>query len=140
MHEPDELSWLEVTPTGNCYPCLIVRHPRSGTLNGYIALSSKHPWSGESYDDIPIETHGGLTYGDFWTPGFGRDGSALPTDVIFWIGFDCNHAFDYAPAYNIHATNVLDGIYCDLNYVKDMVLSMVRQAELASTTKRLTVL
>lgn len=55
-----------------------VLHNSMGYRCGYILIPHGHPWHGKSYDDIPAEVHGGLTYGD-------EEG---------WVGFDCAHAGD----------------------------------------------
>lgn len=46
-------------------------------VNGYVQLPSGHPWQRLSYDEMPAEVHGGLTFQS------GR-----------WIGFDTAHAGD----------------------------------------------
>jgi hypothetical protein len=51
---------------------------------GYIRIPEDHPWHGKGYDDIDVDVHGGLTFSqvaEFTSPGY-------------WIGFDCNHAWD----------------------------------------------
>ena len=53
-----------------------------GHINGYVKLPEGHKWLGLDYDDIPVEVHGGLT--------FGGSGSSF-------IGFDTAHAHDYWP-------------------------------------------
>lgn len=59
----------------------IVPHPTFGIYNGYVKIPEDHPWFEKHYDDIPVQVHGGLTYGD--------DGG--------WIGFDTAHLGDYWP-------------------------------------------
>lgn len=34
-----------------------------GYANGYVAVPPEHPYYGKDYDDVPVEVHGGLTYG-----------------------------------------------------------------------------
>lgn len=48
-------------------------------LNGYCQLPQGSPWLQLDFDDIPVDVHGGLTYG--------------PDEKRF-IGFDTAHAFD----------------------------------------------
>jgi len=55
-----------------------------GYLNGYVAIPSDHPYYQKKYEDIDIECHGGLTFGE-------RSDS-------YWIGFDCAHSLDYTPS------------------------------------------
>lgn len=35
-----------------------------GWGNGYILLPKEHPWYGKDYDNIPVNIHGGLTFGE----------------------------------------------------------------------------
>lgn len=56
---------------------------------GYVGLPRGHKYYGEDYDDIPVECHGGLTYG--------RDNPNYPVannEGLYWIGFDCAHCDD----------------------------------------------
>lgn len=55
---------------------------------GYVFLPENHQYYGKWYDDIPLEAHGGLTFGDKFhsksSKNFGE----------FAIGFDFNHFGD----------------------------------------------
>lgn len=56
---------------------------------GYVAVSEDHPAYEVSYDVIPVNVHGGITYA----------GSEIHEDVeserdLLWIGFDCGHLGD----------------------------------------------
>lgn len=69
-----------------------------GWGNGYVVLDKNHPWNGKDYDDIDVETHGGLTFAN----------SAKSLDKKIWpeitdeeraneswvIGFDTAHLND----------------------------------------------
>ena len=55
-----------------------------GHLCGYIRIPDNHPYHHKDYEDIPIDCHGGLTYGE--------------CSDKHWIGFDCAHCFDYIPS------------------------------------------
>ena len=50
-------------------------------LCGYVKVPENNPCFGKDYDDIEIECHGGLTYGQHEWDGY-------------WIGFDCAHHND----------------------------------------------
>jgi hypothetical protein len=65
--------------------CKIVRND-VGALCGYILIPSNHSWHSKDYADIHCDVHGGLTF------------SKLFDDGEFWIGFDCAHSTDIAPA------------------------------------------
>ena len=58
--------------------CAMVRNPLGG-CNGYVRLPKTRPGSWYTYDDIPVEAHGGLTYGP---------------DEDGWVGFDTLHLGD----------------------------------------------
>jgi hypothetical protein len=51
---------------------------------GYVGVSKNSPAYGRSYDDIPAQVHGGLTY------------AAAGTDNLFYLGFDCAHYDDWS--------------------------------------------
>lgn len=128
-NEPDRKEWNYLG-----YPCLIVRGPM-GALCGYVGLDSNHPWFNiANYDDIPAEVHGGITY------------AAPCQDVIchtgdgnlLWIGFDCAHAGDIIPQmladnlkYGLLSGLLTEGTYRDMDYVKDQVEILVKQAAIA---------
>lgn len=50
-------------------------------------MPDDHPWAHLVDDDYPVEVHGGLTYGP--------NPRIYPEGTGGWIGFDCQHAFDY---------------------------------------------
>jgi hypothetical protein len=95
--EPDRLQWQHAG-----YACLIVRHPRHGFLCGYVGVDSEHPYFGENWREFTehLQTRVDVNYSD-------KCGGAvchvpepgMPANV-WWIGFDCGHAFDVAPALN----------------------------------------
>lgn len=59
-------------------------HVFGGYLNGYVSIPSDHPYYQKKYEDIDIECHGGLTFGE--------------CSDAHWIGFDCSHSGDYVPS------------------------------------------
>lgn len=86
----------------------------NGTHNGYIILPEFHPWyslaghDGEDYDNVPMNVHGGLTFGTK------KNGYLI-------LGFDtCHHGDDP----EIH----------NLDYVERECLRMVIQALNANST------
>lgn len=62
-----------------------VRQTGMGAWCGYVALTPRHPWFNQDYAEIPVDIHGGLTYGESEPDGY------------YWIGFDCAHWGDYIP-------------------------------------------
>ena len=79
-------------------PYIIIRRtPKSlsaynmcGEYNGYVSLPPEHPWHGVSYDDIPVEIHGGLTY-------------SRMEEARWVIGFDTCHLDDTAERWHVRA-------------------------------------
>lgn len=92
IEEPDEVTFQH-----NGIDCKIVRmaapdgsngeHMFGGHLCGYIRIPEDSPYYQKHYDDVPIEAHGGLTYGRMDC-----------IDAGYWIGFDCSHCDDYMPS------------------------------------------
>lgn len=132
--EPDKIQWIDPATD---LDCLISRGP-SGALCGYVGVPPGHPWHGMDYDRIDVDVHGGLTYADACdegghichVPAPGR-----PKDV-WWLGFDCAHAFDLCPRYedlykdrpwlSPVCTTPL-GVYRDVAYVRAEVTGLARQ-------------
>lgn len=68
----------------------ICKAPRFG-YNGYASLPADHPWRGMHYDSLPVDVNGGLTFGiSHLGP---REEEERETNG--WIGFDCQHSWDY---------------------------------------------
>jgi hypothetical protein len=63
---------------------MIKRGPAS--INCYLGVPLSHPLAGFSYEDLPVQCHGGLTYSN---PGSGD----FPAD-FFWYGYDYAHCDD----------------------------------------------
>lgn len=124
--EPDREFWID-EETG--YPCLIRRQNILGFWCGYIGISKENPlfekkYEEESYDEI--EVHGGITYSKH-CDGNQNLGICHPSedgDHVWWIGFDCAHAYDLLPSTDIYSLNV---VYRDINYVKNEVKNLARQ-------------
>ncbi len=67
----------------------IVTNNGSGYRCGYIRVPKGHPWRGKDYDEIDLDVHGGLTFGE---PDLPCDKAG--EDDAYWLGFDCAHGFD----------------------------------------------
>jgi hypothetical protein len=97
--EPDKMQWEDPT-TG--LPCLIHRNGM-GSLCGYVGVPRGHPYYGSSYDDVPVDVHGGLTYAAKCDPGASEEHGICHVvrpgepDDVWWFGFDCAHAGDLSP-------------------------------------------
>ncbi len=69
------------------FRCLVI-FVRHSHRCGYIAIPKGHPAFLMNYSDLPVQVHGGLTFGDFKL-------SDVPIRKnAYWFGFDCAHAGD----------------------------------------------
>lgn len=113
--EPDKVQWVD--PATNL-DCLLVRN-RFGSWCGYVGVLPGHPLYQKSaaYSDNEdrevgqLNVHGGVTFADHCTLGEPVMGIchvpyAGREDKVWWIGYDCGHAFDLAPGR--YARDVLD--------------------------------
>lgn len=66
---------------------VVLRGP--GSCCAYIGVPKTHPLAGMSYDDLPVECHGGLTYGSAGGPT-----DALKEAGLHWYGWDYAHSGD----------------------------------------------
>src|SRR5690606_11578254 len=116
----------------------------SGHWCGYVGLNEGHPLYGKGYDDAhdeaDIDVHGGLTFADSCQPSETESrgvchipGEGEP-DHVWWLGFDCAHAWDYSPrdkAYEHDPTGIyrigFDQSYKTLGYVKNQCAALARQ-------------
>lgn len=133
-NEPDKAQWEH-----DGFACLAVRN-RSGAWCGYVGVPEGHPWHGRHWGDdatfYELDVHGGVTFtaacaGD-------PDGHSIchltepgDPDPLWWVGFDCNHAGDNAPAYATDELLAEYGSYKPLSYVKAECASLVDQAKAA---------
>lgn len=131
-NEPDKIQWTD-EETG--LPCLIVRNS-FGALCGYVGVDKDHPFFEQHYDKCDVSVHGGLTFTDFCQnhehgvchiPGPGEP------DRVWWLGFDCGHAWDLIPAWTkekwfqglVHSEDVYRG----MPYVKAEVRQLAKQVK-----------
>jgi len=98
--EPDKVQWQDAE-TG--LPCLAKRHPSLGHWCGYVGVPAGHWAHGKGYDDVSVDVHGGLTYADTCQAG-ADEATAIchvpapgEPDHVWWLGFDCAHAWDASP-------------------------------------------
>ena len=107
MEEPDRVDWVF-----EGMMCRAERQDNRGHLCGYIGVPPGHPTHGHGYDDDEtnyIEIHGGVTFGNHFNAGdedeqfaellrhWEQEGfDTVSPGEIWWIGFDCTHAYDYS--------------------------------------------
>lgn len=70
----------------------IIRRGPCG-LCAYVGIPESHPLAGHSYDDLPIECHGGLTFSSLGNNKY------LPNNW-WWYGWDYSHCNDYSTYYD----------------------------------------
>lgn len=114
LNEPNEMDWDDPL-TG--YPCMLRRN-NVGAWCGYVGLSKGHPWFGVGYGDLdPYPTvHGGVTFADHWSTD----------DPRWWIGFDCCHYTDIAPAVRTFREGK---VYRDMDYATAETVNLAMQAK-----------
>lgn len=67
--------------------CAVVQAREGGHRCGYVRVPPGHAAHGKPYDDVDVQVHGGLTFGDA-EPCEHEDGQG------YWFGFDCAHHMD----------------------------------------------
>lgn len=80
-------------------PCILRRHERHGNFCGYVGVPPTHPDHGKNYNDVEVEVHGGLTFGDECSAVACHVPAPGEPDNFFWFGFDCHHSYDLAPGF-----------------------------------------
>lgn len=170
--EPDRIEWRIGDLVG-----LMLRNPSGGNWCGYVGVPPNHSWHGRGYschvDNCPrstydadtcehslpdIDVHGGVTFSDRCMEDdrpqrervchVPQDGESAD---VWWIGFDCAHAWDVRPAglvrdrelaKKLRAGGDLDGArlfergpspdehYRTATYVQSEVEDLARQAQL----------
>lgn len=137
--EPDKVQWTD-PDTG--LVCLAVRNEWLGTWCGYVGVPPGHPLHGEDEEEAQhLDVHGGLTFS-------GSCDEELPIeraichipepgqpDDVWWLGFDCAHAWDMSP-WKVKNRAEEDGsifvfrgyeTYRTLDYVRGQCASLARQ-------------
>lgn len=118
------------------FPYSIRKHPRFETLNGYLGIPKGHPWYQVDHNHIDTSVHGGLTYAAHHSSNQieGLD----PTLDIWWIGFDCGHAWDIIPGIEklekelgFEPIRIEGSSYKDRDYVFNELEELAQQATVA---------
>ena len=119
--EGDELKWDYTCSNGVIIHCSIHRNSVKA-LCGYITLTKDSSLYGVGYDELNINTHGGLTY-----DGYDKNENWV-------IGFDCAHYGDLTPYFILSDDYPFNsfGEYRDMEYVKKQCESMAEQASVFS--------
>lgn len=134
--EPDKVQWID--PDSDL-DCLALRN-RLGVWCGYVGLPPGHPLHGQAVDEDDFDVHGGVTFRGSLCDEEAPEGHGIchvplpgrPADV-WWVGFDCGHAFDVMPAFmeyekgTGHEPLWPRSVYRDLGYVKGETARLARQ-------------
>lgn len=139
-NEPDKKQWRDAA-TG--LPCLIVRN-HYGNLCGYVGVFESHLFYGKDYDAPDVDVHGGLTFADKCHESANEcDGICHKApegeDNVWWLGFDCAHAWDFGPR-DLYRAEHEGGIwrispdcqYRDFSYVTAEVARLAAQLKAAA--------
>jgi hypothetical protein len=132
--EPDKAQWI----TAAGYDALIVRNS-SGVLCGYVGVPPSHPCYEKSAFDLDLMAHCGLNYSDHcanWGDdelGICHIAEQAANADVWWLGFDCAHAFDLVPIaqklfIELGFNSLFDTcMYRDFSYVQDVCESLAAQ-------------
>lgn len=136
--EPDLVEWRH---RDHSLALLVVRSPL-GAWCGYVAVPPGHPLHGKPIDDANVEVHGGLTYADACSGSICHVPGPGEPDDVWWLGFDCGHAFDVMPGVEAGIRQAYEAMgkerpscaafdslntYRDLDYVMAEVESLAKQ-------------
>ena len=141
--EPDKKQWLD-EETG--LPCLIVRN--HGAWCGYVGVSEGHPLFGKGDEDADIEVHGGITFTGACqdhrdeTEGICHRPSPGEPDHVWWLGFDCDHAWDLDPSRAVRERQrygwepAKEEVYRDQAYVESECRKLAKQLKYAAPPQK----
>jgi len=137
--EPDKIQWVD---TATDLDCVMVRNEVMGNWCGYVGVPPGHPLHGKSYEGVDVEVHGGLTFADGCdeTAEEGHGICHIPDpgrpDDVWWLGFDCAHAWDTMPGFNARyrEARIADGhdTYRDQTYVTGQCAMLAQQLKAMS--------
>lgn len=99
--EPDRLEWRHSSGLA----CLANRNDM-GAWCGYVAIPPGHPLFGviDTRGGDSFEVHGGITYSKVGRQGpIGHVPLPGESDDPHWVGFDCGHASDLIPSFEIYS-------------------------------------
>lgn len=125
LREPDKVQWVDQATGLDC----LAHRNRMGAWCGYVGVPEGHPFFEQPHVDVDV--HGGLTYAGFCQStddeAHGVCHVAYPgrPEHVWWLGFDCGHAFDLVPG--IPFGSLVDEEYRTLPYVEAEVTRLALQ-------------
>lgn len=108
------------TGTHNGMTYLILQHPGTGHLCGYVLIPEGHPLYATTvkgdYDTPSVSVHGGLTFA-----------GKLPDREGIWLGFDCAHCGDLVPNMVGRELTMPGDTFKDQTFVFDELVELILQ-------------
>lgn len=130
-NEPDRVDFsTQVGLTG------LMLRSRLGNWCGYVGVEPGHPAYGKNYFDVPCRVHGGLTYSGECQGNVCHVPAPGSPDTLWWLGFDCRHAYDLAPGDAVWFEGIFiqEGQdYCNQKYVKAQVEKLAAQLNILAS-------
>jgi hypothetical protein len=139
-HEPDKMQWVDPETRLDC----LANRNRGGAWCGYVGVTRMYREYEQGHyttDGSPdlgdvLRAHGGVNYTDRCPDEEPPEGTGIchipfegRSHDIWWIGFDCSHAWDTSPWYEIRHgfTAFPDASYKDVRYLVNEVRELARQ-------------
>lgn len=126
-NEPDRKDFVYLG-----YSCFALRNAL-GNWCGYVGIPESHPLFMKSYDDAPIDVHGGLTYGALCSPPICHIPAPGMPEKVWWLGFDTAHYGDISPSR--YMPQIASESYKDLNYTESEIKRMAEQLKVMEHEK-----
>jgi len=117
--EPDRIDFVHAG-----LACLALRN-HHGNWCGYVGVPPEHPAYGKSYGDVDVDVDGGLTYARRCEEPICHISQPGMPDDVYWLGFDCGHAWDLTPAWRME--RIREEVYRDLPFVMREIKSLAQQ-------------
>jgi hypothetical protein len=119
-NEPNRVDFIHAG-----FSCFILRAP-IGHLCGYVGVPNTHSCYNKHYNDIDVDVHGGLTYGEKCQGVICHIPEPGMPDDVKWFGFDCAHSGDLSPSIHMRFMHSYT-TYRNIGFVTREVKSLAEQ-------------